>query len=233
LRVRDKHSKEENQLTQDRSTMAARGPAERPEKILVAMSRLANGTSTPLKYEDIVVAAFEMFPEDFALRGYPQYPDSSDLHKPLYGPLKRSGLVLAANKTFQLTPLGIAEASRLAAPTRSTIGAPKNSERMPRDLQVEADRMLQSEAFRLVREGRESRVLDTDLYAFLSCTVRTSPNDFTGRIRLTEQTIAAAIKSKYPTREAADQLQNAWASIREKHAQLIALRVETKKRERR
>lgn len=214
--------------------MATRGPQERPEKILVAMNRLAKGTSTPLKYEDIVVAAFEMFPDEFALRGYPQYPDSSDLHKPLYGPLKRSGFVLAANKTFQLTPLGIDEASRLAGSTAPTTnGSAKHGERMPRDLQVEADRMIQSEAFRLVQEGRDEKVLDTDLYAFLACTVRTSPNDFAGRIRVTEQTIAAAVKSKHPSKEAADQLRKAWTRIRDRHAQLIALRVETKKREKR
>ena len=45
---------------------------ERPEKILVAMYRLAHGRTSPLKYEDIVVKAFELFPEEFALRGYSQ-----------------------------------------------------------------------------------------------------------------------------------------------------------------
>jgi len=80
--------------------MAISHSHERPEKILVAMSRLANGSTKPLKYEDIVVQAFEMFPKDFALRGYPNYPDSSDIHKPLYGILKRRGLVRAAHKTF-------------------------------------------------------------------------------------------------------------------------------------
>ena len=52
------------------------------------MYRLAHGHTSALKYEDIVVKAFELYPEEFALRGYSQYPDSSDIHKPLYGPLK-------------------------------------------------------------------------------------------------------------------------------------------------
>ena len=51
----------------------------RPEKILSVMFTLAKGEPKALQYEDIVVAAFQRFPEDFQLRGYPQYPDSSDI----------------------------------------------------------------------------------------------------------------------------------------------------------
>ena len=50
---------------------------ERPQMILVAMLRLSKGKARPLKYEDIVVEAFKLFPDEFALRGYPEYPDSS------------------------------------------------------------------------------------------------------------------------------------------------------------
>ncbi len=65
---------------------------ERPEKILVAMYALTDGETRMLSYEDIVVKAFELFPDEFALRGYPNFPDASDIHKPLYGPLRRAGL---------------------------------------------------------------------------------------------------------------------------------------------
>src|ERR1043166_4572614 len=85
------------------TTMRPTRNHERPEKILVAMHRLSSGTTKMLKYEDIVVEAFKVFPDEFALRGYSQYPDSSDVHKPLYGILKRNGLVRAAHKTFGLT----------------------------------------------------------------------------------------------------------------------------------
>src|SRR2546428_11317269 len=81
----------------------------------MAMNTLSGGTSKPLRYEDIVVKAFQMFPQDFALRGYPQYPDSSDIHKPLYGPLKRAGYVLAGNKQFRLTQKGLERATELVS----------------------------------------------------------------------------------------------------------------------
>jgi hypothetical protein len=79
----------------------------RPEKILVAMLQLSRESNQPLDYEDIVVTAWKFFPEDFGLRKYVRdYPDSSDIHKPLYGPLKSRGFVLSANKKFKLTDKG-------------------------------------------------------------------------------------------------------------------------------
>ncbi len=56
----------------------------KPQKLLAVMFDLCKGEPKALQYEDIVVTAFTRYPEDFQLRGYPQYPDSSDIHKPLY-----------------------------------------------------------------------------------------------------------------------------------------------------
>lgn len=87
---------------------------ERQEKILRAIFEVAGGTTRVCAYEDIVVKAWKMWPEEFGLRGYDhQYPDSSDLHKPLYGPLKREGLVRSSNKKFGLTERGLAAVERL------------------------------------------------------------------------------------------------------------------------
>src|SRR6266571_8021703 len=112
---------------------------QRPDKIILAMYDLAGGTSKPLKYEDIVVRAFKLYPEDFALRGYSQYPDSSDIHKPLYGPLKRSGYVLAGNKQFRLTQKGIERAKELVSTAEK--GHSKSGVRLTRDREVELQRI--------------------------------------------------------------------------------------------
>ena len=48
------------------------------------MFDLCGGQAKSLQYEDIVVASFKKCPEDFQLRGYPQYPDSSDAHNQLF-----------------------------------------------------------------------------------------------------------------------------------------------------
>src|SRR2546426_9536603 len=130
---------------------------QRPEKIILAMSDLSGGTSKPLRYEDIVVKAFQMFPQDFALRGYSQYPDSSDIHKPLYGPLKRAGYILAGNKQFRLTAKGIERGRTLSGGEKS--GPKKVAERLSRTDELELHRIHQSDAFQLFLQGKGDRIL--------------------------------------------------------------------------
>src|SRR6059036_1321627 len=129
----------------------------KPQKILAVMYELCQGDATALQYEDIVVAAFKRYPEDFQLRGYPEYPDSSDIHKPLYE-MKRAGLVRAANKTFQLTAQGIEVARQLMHSSAS------DKKRLTKAEEGEINRIVNSAAFQLFQEGRQDSILDTDFY---------------------------------------------------------------------
>lgn len=165
--------------------------SQRHQKILVAMFQLADGAGKPCKYEDIVVKAFRLFPEEFQLRGYPQYPDSSDIHKPLYGPLKRLGLVKAANKYFSLTSAGLDTASRLVSGKRRERREPSGA-RMSRDHVNEVSRLLKTSAMELLLQDQRDRILDTDFYSYLGVTVRTPRNDFLGRMAAVSGAIAAA-----------------------------------------
>ena len=156
----------------------------KPQKILAVMFDLSKGEPKPILYEDIVVAAFQRYPEDFQLRGYPQYPDSSDIHKPLYK-MKGEGLVRSANKTFQLTERGLQAASQLVH-TAST-----NQDRLTKTEEAEINRILAGAAFRLFQEGKKDSILDTDFYEYLGVTVRTSRANCKGRIATVEHAIAA------------------------------------------
>jgi hypothetical protein len=156
----------------------------RPQKILAVMYDLCQGQPKTLLYEDIVVAAFKKYPEDFQLRGYPEYPDSSDIHKPLYK-MKRQGLVRAANKTFELTPQGLEAAKLLFHSGRS------DKNRLTKPEEGEINRIINSAAFRLISEGKEDSILDTDFYEYLGVTVRTGKGDFFGRLNNVEKAILA------------------------------------------
>jgi hypothetical protein len=159
-------------------------PVSKPEKILSVMFDLSKAESKALQYEDIVVAAFKRYPEDFQLRGYPQYPDSSDIHKPLYK-MKREGLVRSANKSFMLTPMGLEVAQKLA-------GTPEVSrDRLTKPEETEINRILKSQAFQLFQEGHNSKILDTDFYDYLGVSVRTPKGDFLGRVATVTQAVAA------------------------------------------
>jgi hypothetical protein len=163
---------------------------QRPEKIILAMNTLSGATSKPLRYEDIVVKAFEMFPEDFALRGFPKYPDSSDIHKPLYGPLKRAGYVLAGNKQFRLTQKGLERAKELVSTKDKR--DPKSGIRLTRDKEMELQRIYQTDAFKLFLENKKEDILDTDFYSYLGVTVRIGKNEFLGRLNTVGDAVEAA-----------------------------------------
>ena len=161
----------------------------KPQRILAVMFDLCNGKPKALSYEDIVVAAFKRYPEDFQLRGYPEYPDSSDIHKPLYE-MKRAGLIRAANKTFELTPQGLEAAHQLLHSEAS------DRDRLTKAEEHEINRIVNSAAFRLFQDGQKDSILDTDLYEYLGVTVRTSKGDFLGRLKNVEQAVQSHIDKR-------------------------------------
>lgn len=145
-----------------------------------------------------MVKAFGMFPDEFALRGYPQFPDSSDVHKPLYGVLKKQGLVKATQKQFALTPRGARIAQTLLEKAGTSLAKNGQPERLTRDVEAELERMLKSAAFQLFANEQPDRILDTDFYAFLGCTARTAKNDFIGRMKACETAVDTARKLSKP-----------------------------------
>jgi hypothetical protein len=157
----------------------------KPQKILAILYELSAGRSKALSYEQIVVKAFEKYPADFQLRGYPQYPDSSDIHKPLYA-MKKRGLIRSANKTFELTPKGLEIASKLVYSEPS-----KNTQRLTKSEQLEISRITNSDGFHLFVVNRKEEILDTDFYEYLGVSVRTPKNDFVGKLHSVEEAVEA------------------------------------------
>jgi hypothetical protein len=192
--------------------------------ILLAMYEVAGGTTRLSAYEEIVVRAWKLFPQEFGLRGYvDHYPDASDLHKPLYGPLKRDGYVRVQNKKFGLTEHGLAVAERLG---RSGSEAGDTRGRVRRDEYIEIERLSKKPAVALVQEGQAQELLDTDLYDFFGVTVRTKPADFAGRVTTVDQANDAAVDAQDPS---IDKQRLAWVvltrdALKAKWADLIAER---------
>ena len=93
------------------------------DRVLIALAYASRGEQTPVPYEEIVMESWRRFPDRFSLRSYPEFPDSAEQHKKLYGSLKRSGYVMAlGDKHFRLTAAGLERAASLdhaLLPTRS------------------------------------------------------------------------------------------------------------------
>jgi hypothetical protein len=95
---------------------------------------------------------------------------------------------------------------------------------MPRDLAAEVERMLGSAAFQFFSDAKGDRVLDTDFYAFLGCTVRTPANEFVGRISVCEEAVRAAKRTRHPSAEVATALAKAWSFLDRKFKDVIERR---------
>lgn len=168
----------------------------RGEKIIYVLYQLSGKSRKSIRYEDIVVKAFEIYPDDFHLKGYPQYPESGDLvHKPLYD-FKKKGLLVAGNKMFALTEKGLVAAERIeSAITGKTVS---NTERVTRDIEKEVSRVSKTPGFALFVNGEAENIVDTDFFEYIGATVRTSRNDFIGRLNTLSDVVKATKDKKNP-----------------------------------
>jgi len=88
--------------------------------ILMSIYEAAEGTTGLVACEDIVVAAWKLYPLEFGLRGYAEsYPDSWNLRRALYGPLEREGYIRVQRRKLALTDSGLATAERLREPSNA------------------------------------------------------------------------------------------------------------------
>jgi hypothetical protein len=165
------------------------------QKVILALYRLSVDGRKKVRYEDIVVKAFKDYPADFHLKGYPEYPDSGDVvHKPLYDFRKR-GMVLASNKMFSLTPHGVIETQRLQNVEKDSPDLSEPRHRLERDAQIEIERVKQVEGFKLFLAQKHDEIIDSDLFEYLGVSVRSTKNDFLGRLQTMKSAIEAISNS--------------------------------------
>lgn len=170
----------------------------RSEKILLTLYRLSRGTKKKIRFEDIAVSAFKAFPQDFQLKGFPQYPDTGDIiHKPLYSELKKGGHVLSGNKYFSLTQKGLERGKALNQLSDGANESKRSSVKFTSAQQSEVENLLSSTAYRLFNENKKDDILDIDFYNYLGVTVRTGKYDFLGRLHSVEDAIDA-VKTRKP-----------------------------------
>jgi len=165
----------------------------RVDKILLTMYELSKGRKKNLKFEDIVVALFRKYKEDFHLRGYPQYPDSEIVNKAIYSHLRKDGLVRYGDKIFSLTDKGLAYSADLK---KRLIGKKIiTPTKLSRFMDKEISRIRDLEGFKLFLEGKRERIIDTDFYSYIGVSVRTEKDEILGRLKIMEE-IIKSIKNR-------------------------------------
>lgn len=147
---------------------------------------------TPTTFENVVVAAFRMFPAKFALEGYPNYPDATRVNRALLQlrPKYRNWARGSVQKGFVLTESGLAEVAKVAevlGGTR-TMWQTRQRHHLPKtmDLSQELEPIQRSSLFGKWRSGNLTSATELDLLDVLNAYAYTPAKALRGRVEQLE-----------------------------------------------
>jgi hypothetical protein len=89
----------------------------------------------------------------------------------------------------------MAEAGRVQAVEMGNPGLGEPRHRLGRDAQIEIERIKQLEGFKLFLAQKHDEIIDSDLFEYLGVSVRSTKNDFIGRLETMKSAIAAVSNS--------------------------------------
>lgn len=159
------------------------------EKLLIAAHRLELSGQRPFSAEDLVVAAWQGYPDTFGLAGHidaagqPLYPDSNRVFAEIMGakPIRERGyLEKVGNKTYQVTETGRARAAELISGSAGSQTPAKAV--FSRESKDEMRYLLDSRAFSKWRTDRAEEITFMDACSFWGITPRSSAIELNGRL---------------------------------------------------
>ncbi len=158
------------------------------DKLVVAAYELEQGGNRPFSAEDLVVSAWERFPDTFGLSGYENsdgrlsHPDSNRVFAEIMGSktIRKKGLLVkVGSKRYQLTEAG-RQRARLLSEGRKSSGTEKSG--LAREIKQELRRLLTSRAAEKYLTGRLQDVSFFDACSFWGISPRSSGTEFSARV---------------------------------------------------
>jgi hypothetical protein len=132
--------------------------------------------------EDIVAACFLLFPERFALTGYPQWPDSTVVNKRWIDCRDKGFITGSTARGFSLTPTGLELAEKVGKTLTGErpLFSAKRSDKVRTDIRTRAGRFVraleESDAYAAYRrDGESATISEFDFRSMLLCTMESSP----------------------------------------------------------
>ena len=167
------------------------------EKLLVAAYELEKSGRRPFSAEDLVVSAWQKFPDAFGLAGYRNdagslaYPDSNRVFAEIMGskPIRKRGFLRkVGTKMYQLTEAG-SEHARNCLMER---GQQIQKAGLPRDIEEELKRLFTSKSVEKFKNNRFEDITFYDACSFWGISPRSSAIELEGRIAHLEKVIELA-----------------------------------------
>ena len=141
------------------------------EKLLVAACLLSSDGQTVFSAEDLIVRAFQTFPQDFSLKGYPKYPDSNVVLTQVMGKkaplIVRGWLEKTGVKQYRLMPKGLDDRNQLEHGQGGIINV-----RLERLLEESLARLLKSASFELFKSGQQEQITFNQFCRFTGLSAR-------------------------------------------------------------
>jgi hypothetical protein len=158
------------------------------DKLVLAAYQLELKGRSPFAAEDLVVAAWENYPDTFGLAGYKtaegrlMYPDSNRVFAEIMGskPVRKRGLLVkTGRKMYQLTEAGRHHVELLSG--KSGFGTPQKSG-LSRDVRYEIERLMESKAVRKYGAGQSNYITFFDVCGFYGISPRSSAIQLQGQV---------------------------------------------------
>lgn len=168
--------------------------------------------------EKVVVAAWKLFPSEFSLRGYPEYPGEDGTRRILSN-LKRQSFIKGGASYYSITDKGKNFIKRQKAIINPKKEGASDIKKIPRQIELEINRIVNSRVFSYFINGGED-FLETDLFEFLGTSSRSfkesNKTNFLSQYNLMILEVIPFCKKNLKTNEKVLKLLELWASLEDK-----------------
>jgi hypothetical protein len=170
--------------------------------------------------EMMVVKSWKMFPSDFSMKGYPQYPNA-DISKYITA-LFRTNFLKGGFHNYKITEKGkkFIEEEKIKKQPKKSIDKTK----IPRYIEFEINRILASKVFEYFSGGKED-FLETDLFEFLGTSARSfkdnNQSNFLSRYNLVAKEVIPFCQKNKNLDSRLEGIVNLWKSLQNKFSSLL------------
>jgi len=138
------------------------------DKIMLAIFELDKKNQKKITVEDVAVQLWKMYPTEFCLRGYPQYPNN-DIQKHITK-LLDNNLITGGVFNYKITPKGKNFVKEIL--NKENVNKENVSAEQPRHIRSEINRILNSKVYKYFIKNPQMDFLESDLFEFLGTSSR-------------------------------------------------------------
>ena len=170
--------------------------------------------------EMMIIKAWKMFPSEFSMKGYPEYPNA-DISKYITA-LFRANLLRGGFHSYRITEKGkkFIEEEKLKKQTKKS----SDKTKIPRYIEFEINRILNSKVFEYFSSGKRE-FLETDLFEFLGTSARSfkdsNQSNFLSRYNLVVKEVVPFCQKNKNLDEKLDKIVKLWDSLQNKFSNLL------------